>query len=134
MKKKYDFSGWATKNDILCSDGRTIRRGAFSKNNGAVVPLVWQHDHKNIDNVIGHALLEETPDGMRTYGFINDTENGKKAKLLLEHGDISSLSIYANNLKQKGGDVVHGNIKEVSLVLFGANPGACIDAVTVSPS
>ena len=134
MKKKYDFSGWATKNDILCSDGRTIRRGAFSKNNGAVVPLVWQHDHKNIDNVIGHALLEETPDGMRTYGFINDTENGKKAKLLLEHGDISSLSIYANNLKQKGGDVVHGNIKEVSLVLFGANPGACIDAVTVSHS
>ena len=134
MKKKYDFSGWATKNDLLCSDGRTIRRGAFSKNNGTVVPLVWQHDHKSIDNVIGHALLEETPEGMRTYGFLNDTENGKKAKILLDHGDVSSLSIYANQLKQKNGDVVHGNIREVSLVLFGANPGAFIDTVAVAHS
>ena len=134
MKKKYDFSGWATKNDLLCSDGGTIRRGAFSKNNGMVVPLVWQHDHKNIDNVIGHALLEETPEGMRTYGFLNDTENGKKARLLLDHGDISSLSIYANQLKQRNGDVIHGNIKEVSLVLFGANPGAFIDTVAVAHS
>lgn len=134
MKKKYDFSGWATKNDLLCSDGRTIRRGAFSRNSGTIVPLVWQHDHKDMANVIGHALLEEQPEGMRMYGFLNDTKNGQVARHLIDSGDVSSLSIYANELKQRGGDVVHGNIKEVSLVLFGANPGAKIDVKSVAHS
>ena len=134
MKQKYDFSGWATKNDLLCSDGRTIRQGAFSGCNGKIVPLVWQHDHKDISNVIGHALLEERPQGMRTYGFLNDTEHGRMAKHLIDHGDVSSLSIYANGLKQRGGDVIHGNIKEVSLVLFGANPGAQIDVKGIEHS
>ena len=127
MGAKYDFSGYATKNDLRCSDGRTIRRNAFKDNDGQTVPLVWQHRHGDIENVIGHAVLENRNDGVYTYGFLNDTPKGRTAKTLLDHGDIVSLSIYANQLKQNGGDVLHGNIREVSLVLAGANPGASID-------
>ncbi len=125
--EKYDFSGWATKNDIRCSDGRTIRHNAFIENDGQVVPLVWQHQHNDPTNVLGHALLENRDEGVYTYGTFNDTEAGRHAKTLVEHGDVVSLSIYANQLKQKGGDVIHGKIREVSLVLAGANPGAFID-------
>ena len=126
---EYDFSGWATRNDIRCSDGRTIRHGAFADCDGKTVPLVWNHQHDSIDNVIGHALLENRDEGVYTYGFINNTLMGQAAKEQLQHGDITSLSIYANRLRQKGGDVVHGVIREVSLVLAGANPGAFIDNV-----
>ena len=126
---KYDFSGWATRNDLRCSDGRTIRRDAFKENDGQTVPLVWNHQHNEPFNVLGHALLENREDGVYAYGFFNDTEAGRNAKALVEHGDVSSLSIYANNLKQQGGDVLHGAIREVSLVLAGANPGAFIDSV-----
>ena len=125
--EKYDFSGWATKNDIRCSDGRTIRHNAFIENDGQVVPLVWQHQHNDPTNVLGHALLENRDEGVYAYGTFNDTEAGRHAKTLVEHGDVVSLSIYANQLKQKGGDVLHGKIREVSLVLAGANPGAFID-------
>jgi len=129
-KKKYDFSGWATKNDLLCSDGRTIRHNAFKECDGAKVPLVWNHQHNDPDNILGYALLENNDSGVRAYGFFNDTEMGQKAKLILQHGDITSLSIYANKLKQTpNGDVLHGIIREVSLVLAGANPGASIDYV-----
>ena len=124
---KYDFSGWATKNDIRCSDGRTIRHNAFVENDGQTVPLVWQHQHNDPTNVLGHALLENRDEGVYAYGTFNDTEAGRHAKTLVEHGDVVSLSIYANQLKQKGGDVLHGKIREVSLVLAGANPGAFID-------
>ena len=124
MGLKYDFSGYATRNDIRCSDGRTIRRGAFKDNDGRTVPLVWQHMHDDPGNVLGHALLEN-----RAYGIFNDTEAGRNAKELVAHGDVTSLSIYANKLKQKGGDVLHGQIREVSLVLAGANPGAYIDYI-----
>lgn len=127
--EKYDFSGWATRNDLKCSDGRTIRRDAFKDCDGKVVPLVWSHDHSNAMNVLGHALLENREDGVYTYGTFNDTEQGKNAKMLVEHGDIVSLSIYANQLRQRGMDVLHGAIREVSLVLAGANPGAFIDEV-----
>ena len=127
MGVKYDFSGYATKNDLKCSDGRTIRKNAFKDNDGQVVPLVWQHRHDDPENVIGHALLENRDDGVYTYGTFNDTQKGRTAKALVEHGDIVSLSIYANKLKQNGGDVLHGVIREVSLVLAGANPGASID-------
>jgi len=127
MAAKYDFSGWATKNDLLCSDGRTIRRDAFKDCDGMVVPLVWSHIHTDPDNVLGHALLKNEPEGVRTYCTFNDTPRGRTAKALVEHGDITNLSIYANKLKQKGGDVLHGVIREVSLVLSGANPGALID-------
>ena len=125
--EKFDFSGWATRNDIKCSDGRTIRRNAFEGNDGQIVPLVWQHQHDNPMNVLGHALLENRPEGVYAYGKFNDSEMGKHAKLLVQHGDIKSLSIYANQLKQHGGDVLHGNIREVSVVLAGANEGAYID-------
>ena len=128
-KKHYDFAGWATKNDILCSDGRTIRHGAFSKDNGKIVPLVWNHRHDDVDEVLGHALLEERPEGIYAYCSFNGTERGQNAKEMVQHGDIVALSIFANQLKQKGGDVIHGAIKEVSLVLAGANRGALIDSI-----
>ena len=127
MGANYDFSGYATKNDLRCSDGRTIRRDAFKDNDGQTVPLVWQHMHGDPDNVIGHALLENREDGVYAYGYFNDTPKGRTAKTLVDHGDVASLSIYANRLKQNGGDVLHGVIREVSLVLAGANPGASID-------
>lgn len=126
---KYDFSGWATRNDLKCSDGRTIRKGAFKHNDGQTVPLVWNHQHNDSMNVLGHALLEERDQGVYAYCTFNDTEAGQNAKLLVQHGDVTALSIYANQLKQHGGDVLHGAIREVSLVLAGANPGAYIDAV-----
>jgi len=126
---KYDFSGWATKNDMLCSDGRTIRRDAFKHNDGQKVPLVWNHQHKDATNVLGHALLENREEGVYAYCTFNETESGQNAKMLVQHGDITALSIYANKLKQMAGDVLHGAICEVSLVLAGANPGAFIDSV-----
>lgn len=125
----YDFSGWATRNDLQCSDGRTIRRDAFKGNDGAVVPLVWNHEHNDPNAVLGHAMLENRDDGVYAYGTFNDTEQGKHAKKLLQNGDVRSLSIWANQLKQIGGDVMHGNIRELSLVLSGANPGAYVDFV-----
>lgn len=127
MGAKFDFSGWATKNDLRCSDGRTIRKDAFKDNDGQVVPLVWQHQHNDPANVLGHALLENRPEGVYAYGRFNETEAGKNAKLMVEHGDITHLSIYANQLQQRGENVLHGAIREVSLVLAGANPGAVID-------
>lgn len=126
---KYDFTGWATRNDIKCSDGRTIRRNAFKDNDGETVPLVWNHSHNDPMNVLGHALLENRDEGVYVYGAFNDSAQGKNAKELVEHGDVTALSIYANHLKQHGGDVLHGAIREVSLVLAGANPGAFIDSV-----
>ena len=126
---KYDFSGWATKNDLKCSDGRTIRRDAFKHNDGQTVPLVWNHQHSDPLNVLGHALLENRESGVYAYCTFNDTPAGKNAKMLVEHGDVSALSIYANQLKQNNGDVTHGVIREVSLVLAGANPGAFIDSI-----
>lgn len=125
----YDFSGWATRNDLQCSDGRTIRRDAFKGNDGAIVPLVWNHEHNDPNAVLGHAMLENRDDGVYAYGTFNDTEQGKHAKKLLQNGDVRSLSIWANQLKQIGGDVMHGNIRELSLVLSGANPGAYVDFV-----
>lgn len=125
----YDFSGWATRNDLQCSDGRTIRRDAFKGNDGAVVPLVWNHEHNDPNAVLGHAMLENRDDGVYAYGTFNDTEQGQHAKKLLQNGDVRSLSIWANQLKQIGGDVMHGNIRELSLVLSGANPGAYVDFV-----
>ena len=127
----YDFSGWATRNNVKCSDGRTIRKGAFSDCNGKTVPLVWNHQHSEVQNVLGHALLQERPEGVYTYGKFNETEGGKMGKEMVRNGDIKSLSIYANQLKQRGGDVLHGAIREVSLVLAGANPGAFIDSVMI---
>ena len=128
-KETFDFSGWATRNDIKCSDGRTIRKNAFKHCDGQTVPLVWNHNHTDADNVLGKALLENRNEGVYAYCSFNGTENGKNAKELVKHGDIVSLSIYANQLKQNGGDVIHGAIKEVSLVLAGANPGAKIENV-----
>lgn len=125
----YDFSGWATRHDLLCTDGRTIRRNAFKENDGARVPLIWMHDHTNPDAVLGHADLENREEGVYAYCKFNDTENGKLAKQLVEHGDVKSLSIWANQLKQIGKDVIHGKIRELSLVLAGANSGAFIDSV-----
>ena len=126
---KYDFSGYATRNNLLCSDGRTIMKDAFKDNDGQTVPLVWNHQHNDPLNVLGHALLKNRDDGVYAYCTFNDTEAGKNAKQLVEHGDVSALSIYANKLRQKGGNVLHGAIREVSLVLAGANPGAFIDSV-----
>ena len=126
---KFDFSGWATRNDLLCGDGRTIRKNAFKDNDGQTVPLVWNHDHNDPENVLGHALLENREDGVYAYCTFNETDAGQAAKKLVQHGDVKSLSIYANRLKQIGGDVVHGTIRELSLVLAGANPGAFIDCV-----
>lgn len=129
--KNYDFGGWATKNDLRCSDGRIIRRGAFKECDGETVPLVYQHNHSDMDNVVGHALLKNRPEGVYAYCYCNDTQQGKNAKELVKHGDITALSIYANRLQQSGSDVLHGAIKEVSLVLAGANPGAYIDDVNI---
>ena len=125
----YDFSGWATRNDLLCGDGRTIRKNAFKDNDGATVPLVWNHEHNDVNAVLGHAVLENRDDGVYAYGKFNDTEQGQTAKRLVQNGDVRSLSIWANKLKQMGNDVIHGNIRELSLVLAGANPGAFVDFV-----
>ena len=130
--KKYDFGGWATKNDLRCSDGRTIRRDAFKDCDGAKVPIVWSHIHNDPEMVLGHAILENRPEGVYAYGYFNDTPKGELAKKLVAHGDIESLSIWANQLKQKSGDVLHGVIKEVSLVTAGANPGAFIDSLLLA--
>ena len=129
MDGKFDFSGWATKNDLKCSDGRIIRKDAFKHCDGLKVPLVWNHDHTDPLRVIGHALLENREEGVYAYGSFNDTELGKTAKIMVQHGDITQLSIYANQLQQQGPNVLHGAIREVSLVLAGANPGAYIETV-----
>ncbi len=126
---KYDFSGWATRNDLQCADGRIIRKNAFKQQDGETVSLVWNHQHNSQDNVLGHALLENRDDGVYAYCTFNDTESGQTAKKLVQHGDVVSLSIWANQLEQNGRDVVHGIIRELSLVLAGANPGAFIDTV-----
>lgn len=125
----YDFSGWATKANLKCSDGRTIMKDAFKGNDGATVPLVWNHQHSDPNEVLGHALLENRDEGVYAYCTFNETESGKTAKLLVEHGDINALSIYANQLKEHMSNVLHGNIREVSLVLAGANPGASIESI-----
>ena len=125
--ENFDFSGWATRNDLLCGDGRTIRKNAFKGNDGQTVPMIWNHDHSNPDAVLGHALLENRDDGVYAYGKFNDTAAGQNAKKLVMNGDVRALSIYANQLQQIGKDVVHGCIRELSLVLAGANPGAFID-------
>ena len=127
--ESYDFSGWATRNNLKCSDGRTIMRDAFKDNDGRTVPLVWNHEHNDPFSVLGHAMLENKPEGVYAYCKFNDTESGQNAKLLVQHGDVVALSIYANQLKQQNGNVYHGAIREVSLVLAGANPGAFIDSI-----
>ena len=127
--EKYDFSGWCTRTNLKCSDGRTILKDAFKGNDGQTVPLVWNHQHNDPFNVLGHALLKNCEDGVYSYCKFNDTESGQAAKQLVEHGDVTALSIYANQLKQQGGNVLHGAIREVSLVLAGANPGAYIDSI-----
>lgn len=129
MGNKFDFSGWATRANMLCSDGRVIRKDAFKECDGETVPLVWNHQHNSVDEVLGHALLENRDEGVYAYCTFNDTESGQNAKLLVQHGDVDKLSIYANKLKQQGSDVVHGVIRELSLVLAGANPGAYIESV-----
>lgn len=126
---KYDFSGWATRNDLTCSDGRVIKKDAFKHNDGEIVPLVWNHQHNTPDNVLGHAMLENREDGVYAYCEFNDSESGITARKLVEHGDVRSLSIFANQLKESGKNVLHGIIREVSLVLAGANPGAFIESV-----
>lgn len=134
-KIHYDFSGWATRNDLRCSDGRTIRKDAFIDNDGTVVPLVWQHNHNDVSQVLGHAYLENRPEGVYAYGIFNNNDRGNEARELVRNGDINALSIFANNLKQnRYKDVLHGSIKEVSLVLAGANPGAYIDNVNMAHS
>lgn len=133
MNLKYDFSGWATRNDLVCADGRTIRHNAFEDCDGKTVPLVWNHQHDEPGNILGHALLENRKDGVYAYCTFNETDAGKAAKMLVQHGDIASLSIYANGLKQTPSkDVTHGAIREVSLVVAGANPGAFIDFVDMA--
>lgn len=135
MEETYDFSGWATKNDILCTDGRTIRKDAFRDDDGKVVPLVWMHQHNDPENVLGKALLVNQPEGVYAYGQFNDTPQGQNARELVKHGDIRSLSINANHLKQDSKrNVMHGSIKEVSLVLAGANDGAIIENVALEHS
>lgn len=129
MGNNCDFGGWATRNDLLCSDGRTIRKDAFAQNDGCEVPMVWNHEHNDVNAVLGHAVLENRPEGVYAYGTFNDTDQGQMAKKLVQNGDVRSLSIWANQLKQVGGDVIHGNIRELSLVLAGANPGAYVDFV-----
>ena len=123
---KFDFCGYATKNDLVCADGRIIRQNAFKNNDGEIVPLVWNHQHSDVKNILGHALLKNVGDGVKAYLSFNDSENGQEAKTRVAHGDIRSLSIFANHLKQRGSEVLHGAIKEVSLVVAGANPGAKI--------
>ena len=127
MSRRPDFSGWATKNDLLCADGRIIRRNAFKDNDGQTVPLVYMHQHHDPLNVLGHCELENRPEGVYCYGYFNDTESAQHIKEAMQHGDVQSLSIYANKLVQKGQNVLHGAIREVSIVLAGANPGAYID-------
>ena len=127
--EKYDFAGYATKNNIRCTDGRVIKKGAFSDQNGSQVPLVWSHNHNSVENVLGHAILKEDENGMYAYGYFNNTKNAEIARVCLAHGDFDALSIYANQLQENGNDVIHGNIKEVSLCLAGANPGALIDTI-----
>lgn len=129
MNETYDFAGWATRNDLVCSDGRIIGKDAFKECDGKVVPLVWNHQHSAISNVLGHALLKNDPNGVIAYGVFNDSKEGQAAKIRVQNGDITSLSIYANQLKQDGSRVMHGAIREVSLVLAGANPGAFIEDV-----
>ena len=129
MDNKWDFKGWATRHNVKCGDGRVIKEGAFQHNDKQTVPLVWNHNHKDADNVLGHALLVYKKDGVYTYGKFNNTSQGQNAKELVRNGDITALSIYANKLKQEKNDVLHGNIREVSLVLAGANPGAYIETV-----
>lgn len=129
MENDYDFSGWATRANRKCSDGRTIMKDAFKENDGKTVPLVWNHQHNDPDNVLGHALLENRGDGVYAYCKFNESEAGKTAKLLVKHGDVNALSIWANQLQQRMSNVIHGNIREVSLVLAGANPGAYIESV-----
>ena len=126
---KYDFSGYATKNDLECSDGRIIRKDAFKHNDGDKVPLVWQHSHNDPENILGHAVLENRDDGVYAYAYFNDTPKAQVAKAQVAHGDINSLSIFANSLMERGKNVIHGAIKEVSLVISGANPGAKIDNI-----
>ena len=126
---EYDFSGWATRNNLKCSDGRVIMKDAFKANDGQKVPLVWNHQHNDVNEVLGHAMLENKDEGVYAYCKFNDTEAGQTAKLLVKHGDVNALSIYANQLKQNMNNVLHGNIREVSLVLAGANPGAYIDSI-----
>lgn len=128
-KPDYDFSGWATRTNVKCSDGRTIMSGAFNDMDGKKVPLVWNHDHENLRSVIGHSLLKVRPEGVYCYNKLNDSADGNEARIRVNNGDLDSLSIYANQIKQSGANVVHGNIREVSLVLAGANPGAYIDTV-----
>ena len=127
--KDYDFCGWATKNDILCDDGRIIKQNAFKDCDGVTVPLVYNHDHNNINNVLGHCVLQNCDDGVYCYGYLDDSDAGKEALTRIKNGSIKSLSIYANKLKQVGHDVIHGIIREVSLVLAGANKGAVIETV-----
>ena len=129
MDNNFDFCGWATRNDLKCSDGRVIRRDAFKHNDGQQVPLVWSHQHSDVNDVLGHALLENRDEGVYAYCKFNDTESGRTAKLLVQHGDVNALSIYANQLQQQGPNVIHGNIRELSLVLAGANPGAFIESI-----
>ena len=126
---EYDFSGWATKANMKCSDGRTIMKDAFIDNDGTQVPLVWNHQHNDPNNVLGHALLINTEDGVYAYGKFNNSESGQMGKEMVRNGDVNQLSIFANKLKQKGNNVIHGVICELSLVLKGANPGAYIDTV-----
>jgi len=135
MDKKfdYDFSGWATRNDVKCSDGRTIKRDAFAGDDGKIVPLVFEFNHQDVTNVLGKALLCNRPEGVYTYCKFNDTLKGQNAKTMVQSGDITSLAIYANNIKQVAGmNVIHGSIKEVSLTMFPANPGAVIDYVATN--
>lgn len=134
MKRDYDFCGWATKNNVKCSDGRTIMQDAFAECDGKKVPLVWQHQHNSLENVLGHAVLENRKQGVYAYCKFNDTYMGNNAKELVAHGDITSMSIFANQLKQNGGNVIHGNIRELSLVLAGANPEAIIENISLAHS
>lgn len=127
--RDYDFSGWATRNNLKCSDGRVILKDAFKHNDGNTVPLVWNHQHMDAANILGHAMLENRNEGVYAYCKFNDTDAGRNAKMLVEHGDVTALSIYANQLRQNGSNVQHGYIREVSLVLAGANPGAFIDSI-----
>ena len=129
--EKYDFSGWATRYNIKCADGRVLLKGAFDDCDGKTVPLVWNHLHDGPENVLGHAILEKRDEGVYAYCYLNDTEKGKDTKDIVKHGDVTQLSIYANKLKQKGPSVFHGVIRELSVVLSGANPEANIDSVIV---
>lgn len=129
MENEFDFCGWASKNNLRCSDGRIIRKDAFKHNDGETVPLVWNHDHTDPYRIVGHARLENRDEGVYAFGKFNDTDLGKTARIYVEHGDITQMSIYANQLQQQGDNVIHGSIREVSLVLAGANPGAYIESV-----